>query len=214
MTDTKLLISLLINIVFIFFSLRLASRTNLIKDDSEQLYKPYSFAKSQLLWWTLIIISVFIWCAVYTNSIPQLNPLCLALLGISAGTTAAGAMIDNMDKGTPGILRHQDKNACTSFIQDILSDQNGNYAIHRFQSFIFNLSIGVIFLWIFFTGDKESFPGFDKEQTNYILGLLGVSNLGFAGIKTTENKKRKDEVGKLKDEGKTDEEIRNILPTM
>jgi hypothetical protein len=211
MTDTNFWISLLINIGFLFFSLKLAISTNLIKDDSIQTKKPFSYAKSQLFWWTVIIISIFIWCAVYNKGVPQLTPFCLALLGISAGTTAAGALIDNSDKSTPSLVRHQDAEESRSFLRDILSDAQGNYSISRFQSFIFNLSIGIIYLWIFFNGDKKTFPSFTDEQTTYILGLLGISNIGYAGLKISENSTRKDQVAQLRNQGKPESEIRESL---
>lgn len=214
MADLKTWIAVLLNITFLYFAFRLAIKTNLIKDDSTQDNKPYSYAKSQLFWWTAIIISEFIWCAVLNNGdIPKLNSLCLALLGISAGTAAAGALIDNSDKSVPGLVRHQDANTSSSFIRDILSDAQGNYSIHRFQSFIFNLVIGLIFLWKFFSGDKSAFPVFDDPQ--YILGLLGISNLGYAGLKMGENvQPRKDAVGVLQSQGKTDDQVANEMKLM
>lgn len=211
MTDSNFWISLLINIGFLFFSLKLAIKTNLIKDDSMQVDKPYSYAKTQLFWWTVIILSIFIWCAVYNKGVPQLTPFCLALLGISVGTTAAGALIDNSDKNTPTLLRHQDTEESRSFLRDILSDAQGNYSISRFQSFIFNLSIGIIYLWLFFGSDKKAFPSFTEEQTTYILGLLGISNVGYAGFKLSENSIRKDKVAELRTQGKTENEIRNVI---
>jgi hypothetical protein len=206
MSDIQTWIAILINIAFLYFAFRLSIKTNLIKDDSIQADKPYSYGKSQLFWWTAIIISEFIWCAVANNGgMPKLNTLCLALLGISAGTTAAASLMDNADKNTPGLVRHQDAHACSSFIKDILSDAQGNYSIHRFQSLIFNLSIGLIFLWKFFTGDKLGFPVFEDDK--YILGLLGISNLGYAGLKLGENSPRKDTVADLKNQGMTPPQI-------
>ena len=210
MTDLQTWIAVLINIVFLYFAFRLAIKTNLIKDDSIQPDKPYSYGKSQLFWWTIIIISEFIWCAVANNgSMPKLNSLCLALLGISAGTTAAAGLIDNSDKNTPGLSRHQDASPYSSFLKDILSDAQGNYSIHRFQSLIFNLSIGFIFLWKFYSGDKLSFPDFDNQ--NYILGLLGISNMGYAGLKLGENAPRKDAVADGLKQNKTITEVANEM---
>jgi hypothetical protein len=207
MKDIQIWIAVLINIAFLYFAFRLSIKTNLIKDDSIQPDKPYSYGKSQLFWWTAIIISEFIWCAVANEgSMPKLNTLCLALLGISAGTTAAGALIDNSDKNTSNLVRHQDVHSYSSFIKDILSDAQGNYSIHRFQSLIFNLAIGIIFLWNFFNSDKLSFPTFDGNN-QYILGLLGLSNLGYAGLKLGENAPRKDAVAALQNQNKTTTEV-------
>ena len=210
MSDIQTWIAILINIAFLYFAFRLSIKTNLIKDDSIQADKPYSYGKSQLFWWTVIIISEFIWCAVANNGgMPKLNTLCLALLGISAGTTAAASLMDNADKNTPGLVRHQDAHAYSSFIKDILSDAQGNYSIHRFQSLIFNLSIGVIFLWKFFSSDKLGFPVFEDDK--YLLGLLGISNLGYAGLKLGENAPRKDTVADLKNQGMTTPQIEAVI---
>ena len=208
MQQTNYWIAILINIVFLFFSFKLAISTDLIKDDSIQDNKPYSYAKSQLFWWTVIIISIFIWCAVFDKGIPQLTTLCMALLGISVGTTTAGALIDNADKNTKNVMRHQDFNNSTSFLRDILSDKQGNYSIHRFQSLIFNLSIGIIFIWVYINqADKTKFPDFGDNETKYVLGLLGISNLGYAGLKIGENSTRKDAVNDQQIQGKTNKEI-------
>ncbi len=198
MNSYQFWIAILLNAAFLYIAFRLAIKTNLIKDDSIGADKPFSFAKSQLFWWTGIIFSVFIWCAVFSMGVPQLTTLTLALLGISAGTTAAASMIDNTDKNTPGIIRHQDANRCQSFLKDILSDAQGNYSIHRFQSLIFNFSVGVVFLYLYFSSkDMTKFPQFTDEQTKYILGILGISNAGYAALKIGENSPRKDKVGEM-----------------
>jgi hypothetical protein len=213
MSNFQTWLSAAINIAFLFFALGLAIKTNLIKDDSVQSDKPYSFGKSQLFWWTTIIISEFIWSAVANNGgMPQLNSLCLALLGISAGTTAAASLMDNADKNTPGLLRHQDAQPRSSFIKDILSDAQGNYSIHRFQSLIFNLSIGIIFLWNFFNSNKLGFPTF--EDNNYVLGLLGISDLGYAGLKMGENSSRKDTIADFKKARLTPPEIEAAIKSL
>jgi hypothetical protein len=207
MKDIQIWIAVLINIAFLYFAFRLSIKTNLIKDDSILTNKPFSYGKSQLFWWTVIIISEFIWCAVVSDgAIPKLNSFCLALLGISIGTTTVAALIDNADKNTPNLTRHQDKNQCASFIRDILSDEQGNYSIHRFQSLIFNLSIGIIFLWMFFNSDMKALPKFDNaDDAKYVLGLLGISNLGYAGLKLGENAPRKDKAAGI-DMNKSDAE--------
>lgn len=197
MNSYQYAIAIGLNGILLYLAFRLASSTNLIKDDSIGVDKPYSFAKSQLFWWTVIILSVFIWCAVASMGLPQLTTLTLALLGISAGTTATASLIDNADKNTTGLTRHQDANRSQSFLKDILSDEQGNYSIHRFQSLVFNVIIGIIFLYLYFSGDMTKFPAFSENQDKYILGLLGISNAGYAALKMGENSPRKDKVGEI-----------------
>ena len=63
----------------------------LIKDNSSQEdinKKPYSFSRTQLLWWTVIVITCYVINMAITGEIEGIIiGSSLALLGISAGTT-------------------------------------------------------------------------------------------------------------------------------
>lgn len=160
--------------------LLLAFRSNILKDGSEACdVKPYSFANTQLLWWTLIIVCTFSMYYGEHLKMLELTRSSLILLGISLGTTTAAKIIDNTDK-TTNAVRHQDKKG-VNFIIDIISDENG-ISVHRFQAFVFNTIFGLIFLNYFFTEHKFIEFG-DLELT-----LMGISSAAYLGLKATENK--------------------------
>ncbi|MFK8006005.1 MAG: hypothetical protein AB8H03_06525 [Saprospiraceae bacterium] len=145
----------------------------------------YSLAKSQLLWWTVIITVCFAISFAEKGVIENvLNTSCLTLLGISLGTTTAGKVIDNTEEANPQILRHQVCEPKTSFWMDILSDHDG-VSLHRFQSLIFNVLFGIVFIVQFFEVnlEKGNLPEFDSTT----LGLIGLSSGGFVALKFNEN---------------------------
>ncbi|MCE1189238.1 MAG: hypothetical protein LWX56_08850 [Ignavibacteria bacterium] len=156
--------------------------TDLIKDQSLQDKRPYSFSKAQMLWWTLIIVSCM--SALYAGGkiTGELNvdPSWLYLLGISAGTVAAGKVIDDNDN-MKGVTRHQDVNPSSGFFTDMLSDGNG-FSIHRFQAFVFNLFYGLMFISEF----KNHFDLIKLSPT--AIGLMSISSAAYLGVKMNENK--------------------------
>jgi hypothetical protein len=183
---------------------------SMLRDSSLAQTKPYSFARVQLAWWTLIVLSEFITILIIkAGAIPTLNNSTLILLGISAGTTATARVIDLSDQSNPAISRNQDMNG-DNFILDILSDANG-VNIHRFQTVVFNLIFGIWFIIEFLSQASKSpacpvcsGPNADAAAcaactadfinhlipvitTNNLI-LLGLSSATYAALKTTENK--------------------------
>lgn len=166
-------------IFIVFGGIYLSFSTNIIRDTSTAVTKPYSLARSQLMWWTIIILSCF--CIKYgwvPEEVPKLDAMLLALIGIGAGTTTLAGVIDSADKKqNPAV--HQNNNS-VSFGYDVLDDGDG-ISIHRFQLLILNVVLGIIFLNSFFL--LKDFPKF----TGYELGLLGISSGTYLAIKTKEN---------------------------
>jgi len=165
----------------------------LIKDMSDQegvSLTPYSYSRSQLIWWTVIVITCFsIQFAVTGEIAGVMNKTALILIGISAGTTLAGRVIDNSHQTNPTITSvHQDEPS-EGFWMDILSDQNG-VSIHRFQAVIFNIVFGFAFVVQFIdslTGAKMGtaiqLPIFGETA----LGLIGISSGTYTALKFNEN---------------------------
>ncbi len=145
----------------------------------------YSFAKAQLLWWTILILVCFA-IGYGEEGIAKgvLNSTALTLLGISLGTVAAGQVIDYGDEMNPKITRHQTNRRQYTFLVDILSDHNG-ISLHRFQALIFNLAFGIVFVIQFFEtfASTSTLPVFDTTT----LGLLGLSSGGYLTMKFGEN---------------------------
>jgi hypothetical protein len=170
-----------IPISIILIGIFLSFKTAILNDTSEILNpkdKPYSFARAQLMWWSLIIISTF--CSHYglKGIILNINQSSLILLGISLGTTVASKIIDNTDINNNN-NRHQDE-LSKGFLIDILSDGNG-ISVHRFQALIFNVVFGIMFINEYFI--KATFVEFGPTE----LTLMGISSAAYVGMKINEN---------------------------
>ncbi len=165
----------------------------LIKDNSAQEAlnkKPYSYSRSQLIWWTIIVITCFSVQFAYTGEIDGvMNKTALILIGISAGTTLAGRVIDNSQQTNPNTATTHQDDPSEGFWMDILSDQNG-VSIHRFQAVIFNLVFGFAFVAQFVEslsgakiGTAIPLPEFGETA----LGLIGLSSGAYTALKFNEN---------------------------
>ena len=152
--------------------------------------KPYSFARVQLWWWTLVILGAFLGVYAATGKCWDMNSTCLTLLGISLTTTVSGRMIDTQQNNDSTIVRSQDIHPSQGIVIDILSDENG-LSMHRFQSLVFNVSYGLSFLvTVFSTLDGGKFPVYDPM----VLSLLGVSSGAYLAMKMNENKTNTNQV--------------------
>lgn len=173
---------------------------SMLRDLSSAQRKPYSFARVQLAWWSVIILTSFI-TIVATKGIPTLDSSTLILLGISSATTAAAKVIDVSDKLNPRVSMIQDEDG-QNLILDILSDENG-VSIYRFQTVVFNLTFGI---WFMLTVVQRlvDFPGsvseiMPKVEANNLV-LLGLSSATYAALKTTENKTSETQPASVPDE--------------
>lgn len=183
--------SFIIIYIFIVYCDR---KYNMLRVDSLEKKKPYSFSKVQLAWWTLIIISSLISIMFSTKSIPTFNNSVLILLGITGATRASAKIIDVGDQtnrpdsaglNIPG----------ENFIVDILSDNKG-ITTSRFQCVIFNLTFGLWFA-MYVLSNIANIPANgidyimpDISQNNLI--LLGISSSTYAAMKSLENKSTMD----------------------
>lgn len=183
------LIFWIVFIVFILIVIYLNVKYNLLKDSSTANVKPYSYARVQLMWWSVIILSSFITILLYKGIVPVFDTSIIILLGISSVTTATGRLIDVSEQQNTAIVRSQNQES-QNFVLDILSD-TGGVDIHRFQTVVFNLSFGIWFICtvLYYLGN---YPGNVNDiipvvSTNNLI-LLGVSSGTYAALKTTENK--------------------------
>lgn len=186
-----IVILLELTLLFNLFTNKNSKLQVLIKDVSTQESirdASYSYSRSQLLWWTMIIITCFILDFALTGVAEGvMNNTTLVLLGISVGTTVAGRVIDNSQGNDPSVDMHQNTKS-EGFWMDILSDQNG-VSIHRFQSVLFNIAFGMAFISQF----VDSMPGEVgtaiqlAEFDSTTLGLIGLSSAAYATLKFNEN---------------------------
>lgn len=155
-------------------------RYNILKDDNN-LY--YSLGRTQLFYWTLLVLIAYIFICFKTGTIPDLPVSVLAIIGISVSTTAVSKLVENKNKDKVPI----DKDAKSEgFFLDILSD-GSSINIQRFQNVAFNIFFGIIFLQKTFT--NNIMPDFDQN----VLILMGISSGAYAGLKNMEATKEQNQ---------------------
>lgn len=165
--------------------LQLSITTELLRDSSKSAgIKPYSFSRTQLAYWSFLVIGGYMIINVLRETGEILNETGLTLLGISGATATAGGLIDSSDQASVADntmqARHQDGES-KGFFTDILSDAQG-ISIHRLQALVINLIYGVV-LAIAVIRECE-LPEF---STNVMI-LLGLSSGTYAVLKVNENK--------------------------
>ena len=175
-----------------------AAKDSLLKDvcfdkDGNQMkaqYAPFSYSRSQLLWWTLIVLSCYIFFFGATSVLVPLNITSVLLLGFGALVYASGKLIDDaqIDRGRGD--RNQDQGAQNKeepkFFKDILSDDNG-ISIHRFQAVVFNIVFGIGYIAFFVKSLYHAkYPLI--EFTDWQFALIGISSATYLGLKASENK--------------------------
>jgi hypothetical protein len=200
------LILIIVAVIFIIVSKKSNMlRNELIKSNVEEMEKlgnekgiknpkvSFSLGRTQLAFWTVIIISSFIFLYIEPNCItvefcgfvvPKLNSTTLALLGISAATTVISKTIDNEQKENQGTGIPQQDIPSKGFFTDIISDEKG-VSIHRLQNVVWTLIVG--FIYISHVACKCVFPD-ENVITLEFLGLMGISTGAYLGLKLNENK--------------------------
>jgi hypothetical protein len=188
----KIVFTCLLPSVIILLGFYFTFRTELLRDsvsNRKSKYKTiaFSFARTQLFWWSIIIsVCASVYYGEHSGAI-DLPFEYVILLGISLGTTAFAKVMDNTDMNVDR-ARHQQLES-EGFLMDILSDENG-ISVHRFQALAFNLIFGLSVLFHFFNNDEEFLPLGEVH-----LALMGISSAAYLGLKVNENtsgKKNKD----------------------
>ena len=180
----------IIFIILVFAVIYCDRKYCMLKDKSIGKPPPYSWARVQLAWWSVIVMASFVAVIIKYHVAPTLNESTVILIGISAATIATARVIDVNEENDPNVLRHQDKKGTNLFI-DIISDQSGP-SIHRFQTVVFNIIFGVYFIGYVLNNLSVTSTGSPDEvmpliTTNNLI-LLGLSSATYAALKTTENK--------------------------
>lgn len=182
---------ILIAIVLGIGFLVVAQKTGALRDKEPappDLKKPtdraYSLSRMQVAIWTLLVVYayLFIWLITgeYNTEIPR---TILAILGISAGTYATAASIDNQKTGSPQSLgRNPVTVAKTEGLPtDLFTGANGA-GLHRVQFGLWSVVLMIVFVVTVY--DTLAMPQFD----NSLLGLMGISSAAYAGMKIPEQK--------------------------
>ncbi len=162
----------------------------MLRDVSTELPRPYSFARTQLTWWTIIVLTSFISILLVKKEVATLLESTLILLGMSSGTTVAARVIDVGDSANPNTVRHQDSSKSQGFLLDILSDESG-VSIHRLQTIVLTITFGIWFLVQVaanLSDPSVSANGVIPDITTNNLILLGLSSGTYVGLKVSENR--------------------------
>ncbi len=175
-----MLIGSVIGIVILLLAFYFLARySDILRDETTNINASYSLSRSQLAFWTIIIVCsyVFIWAV--TGELPHITGSTLILLAIGIGTTASASIIDSSDEKNK-MTRHQNGTS-GGFIMDILSDASG-VNIQRFQLVVWTVVLGLFFIRSVFI--SLEMPQFDDT----LLTLMGISNGTYVGLKIPENK--------------------------
>jgi hypothetical protein len=159
---------------FMCFSLAgliiLARRSSLLRDNAGG---PYSLARTQMAIWSWLLVNAYFFLFVMTwDPAVDIPTSMLGLLGISATTYVAAALVDRNDgTSTPPTSK--------GFWKDI-SGSSG-VQLHRIQIIAWTVVLAFVFIVRIFT--KLSIPDFNPT----LLGLLGLSAGTYVGFKFPEN---------------------------
>jgi hypothetical protein len=156
----------------------------------------FSLGRTQLAFWTVIVVSSFIYVVIAQSTggitVPYIDPVNLVLLGIAGSTTAVAKVIDNSQQDDQGSGIPQQDYPSSGFFTDLISDDKG-VSIHRLQNVIWTLVVGGIYIIAVFENHK-TLPG-KAVITPELLGLMGISAGAYLSLKTTENSTAPDTSG-------------------
>ncbi len=190
-------IYLLVLLLFLVVIIFLQKKYHLLADSGiNAANRAYSLSRTQLVWWSYIVLSTIVAIVIGSGKLPKLSESTLVLLGIGALTTISSRLTDISDdkkaagNGTTAQISRNDSTG--NFFLDILSDNEG-VSIHRLQSVVFNLVFGIWFMYKVMieikgispdiTGINHMIPNFDKSN----LIMMGISSGTYIALKTTEN---------------------------
>lgn len=143
---------------------------------------PYSLAKTQVAYWTLLIVAAYLMISMVTAALPTIPTGLLGLLGISIANGLFSSIISRPAPNAPATTaKGEVLNATSSrgWFQDVLTDDTG-ISVVRLQFVVFNVIAGlylvrqVLVAW--------ALPDFDSS----LLALISISSAGFLVQKTNE----------------------------
>jgi hypothetical protein len=148
----------------------LGRRTALLKDSGTS---PYSLSRTQMAVWTWLVINAYLFLYAMTHDPGVDIPVSiLGLLGISATTYLAAAMVDRSSPDTAPEPSH-------GFIHDIAG--GSSVSLHRLQMIGWTVVLALAFITQVL--NKMSIPDFNPT----LLGLMGLSAGTYIGFKFPEN---------------------------
>lgn len=173
----KMFAGALVFLLVIFIFVVLAWKTALLRDVGSTASvghdeRTFSLARTQMAWWTLIIVGSYIYEWIASGAMPPLSAQALALMGIYSVLTVGSRSVDlARDTHFPPSV--------PLFFRDLVSDESG-VAIHRLQMLVFTIIVGLMFVYQVLT--TTSMPPLEP----YTLAIIGISGATYIGLKSTE----------------------------
>jgi len=148
----------------------LARKSSLLRDTANG---PFSLARTQMAVWSWLLLNAYFFLFIMTwDPAVDIPTSMLGLLGISATTYVAAALVDRSD-GTSAPAGSK------GFWKDICGSDG--VQLHRIQIIAWTAVLAFVFIARIFT--KLSIPDFNPT----LLGLLGMSAWTYVGFKFPEN---------------------------
>jgi hypothetical protein len=168
-------IFILATVIFSFWLLVVLGRKSALLRSSAN--GPYSLARTQMAVWTWLTLNAYLYLFALTHDPAVEIPVSvLGLLGISATTYVAAAMVDRASPGGP-------PEASLGFFRDIAG--GAEVSLHRLQMVGWTLVLSIAFIAEVL--NKLSIPDFNPT----LLGLMGLSAGTYVGFKFPENQSAK-----------------------
>jgi hypothetical protein len=164
-------------LVLLYFLLRLAKSSPLLRDFGQGENRPYSLARCQMAFWFFMVIASYLFIWMVTNAVDIITPSTLMLIGIGAGTALGSAAIENSNRQG---AQPQQPPESKGFLKDILNDPSGGVSFHRFQMLAWTVVLGALFLYSVW--HRLSMPDFGST----LLALQGISAGTYLGFKIPE----------------------------
>jgi hypothetical protein len=147
---------------------------------------PYSLSRFQFLVWLLVVFFGILHIWIITDVLTSPTGSTLFLIGISSGTFYISKLLDkpsaaNAQTGTVTVTAFlANKQQSQGILYDMLSDGK-SISLHRLQLVLFTVFLASYF--VLEVIGNLIMPQFDQTM----LTLMGISNVTYAGIKTTES---------------------------
>lgn len=158
--------------------------TSILRDgDHDQSIKGlrtgyYSLSRAQMAFWTVLVVSAYLYIYLYIGELPIIPQSILVLLGMSIGGTIISRVVDNKNDMNTVLTQGRSE----GFWNDILSESGGP-SIHRLQLVIWTGVMAFVFVRSIIVNLKM--PEFSIEQ----LLLMGISTGAYVTVKGVELKK-------------------------
>jgi hypothetical protein len=150
-----------------------------------RLYKkvPFSLAKTQTAFWTILIAGAYLMITAVTTALPPIPNGLLGLLGISIANGVLSRLLNQSRSDTSAAITKQtvdNTQESKGWWYDVLNE-NAGVSLSRLQFLVFNAIAGLYFVYYVWT--RWAFYDFGSD----ILALISISSAGFLANKNLEN---------------------------